>query len=101
VKDLERFEFTNHRAFDFSNAVSSNGTPTVYVRYSPHTGDFKTVRESRVFGPTNISESGDIVLYRALELTDKQCPSIEKIKTEIHMLSKSGEFGRWSSIEFR
>jgi hypothetical protein len=101
VQDLECFQFVNHRAFDFSNAVSSNGIPTVYVRYSPHAGDFKTVKESRVFGATNISESGNIVLYRALELTDKQCPGIEKIKTEIHMLSKSGAFGRRIGIGFR
>jgi hypothetical protein len=71
--------------------MASVGKPTVYVRYSPHLGDFKDVEGSRVFEKTNISESGSIVLYRAQELTDAQCPNIEKIKAEIHMLSNCGE----------
>ncbi|KAJ7609367.1 hypothetical protein DFH06DRAFT_1128389 [Mycena polygramma] len=98
VPDVERFEFTQHKIFDFSNALATVGEPTVYVRYSPHFGDFRSVQESRVFGKTNISESGDIVIYRAQHLTDGQCPGLEKLKFEVHMLSNcaSNEYPSFS-----
>ncbi|KAJ7606287.1 hypothetical protein DFH06DRAFT_1150087 [Mycena polygramma] len=98
VPDMERFEFTQHKIFDFSNALATVGEPTVYVRYSPHFGDFRSVQESRVFGKTNISESGDIVIYRAQHLTDGQCPGLEKLKFELHMLSNcaSNEYPSFS-----
>ncbi|KAJ7654681.1 hypothetical protein DFH06DRAFT_1133436 [Mycena polygramma] len=98
VPDVERFEFTQHKIFDFSNALATVGEPTVYVRYSPHFGDFRSVQESRVFGKTNISESGDIIIYRAQHLTDGQCPGLEKLKFEVHMLSNcaSNEYPSFS-----
>ncbi|KAK6980705.1 hypothetical protein R3P38DRAFT_3235311 [Favolaschia claudopus] len=93
VPDVERFEFKKHKAFLYSNAtpnVANGGNPTVYVRFSPHFGDFKTVEDSRVFGKTNISESGDTVIYREQHLVDGDCPGLKRLKTEVHMLSQSG-----------
>ncbi|KAJ6447777.1 hypothetical protein C8R47DRAFT_1230760 [Mycena vitilis] len=79
VPDMERFEFTQHKIFDFSNALATVGEPTVYVRYSPHFGDFRSVQESR-------------------HLTDGQCPGLEKLKFEVHMLSNcaSNEYPSFS-----
>ncbi|KAJ6522887.1 hypothetical protein B0H19DRAFT_1277172 [Mycena capillaripes] len=90
VWDVERFQFTQHKVYDFSNVIPTLGRPTVYLCYSPHLGDFKDVNGSRVFGTTNISESGKMVIYRARELTDEQCPGLAKLKTEVHMLSNCG-----------
>ncbi|KAJ7912441.1 hypothetical protein B0H13DRAFT_1874951 [Mycena leptocephala] len=50
VKDLERFEFTNHRAFDFSNAVSTNGTPPSTC-VTPRTAATSKLSENRGIRP--------------------------------------------------
>ncbi|KAJ7035894.1 hypothetical protein C8F04DRAFT_1258527 [Mycena alexandri] len=93
VLDISRFEFARHKAFALSNAVpapENDFKATVYVRYSPHLGDFKDPEGSRVFGKTNLSESGDTVIYRAEGLKDHECPGLEKLKMEVQMLSSSG-----------
>lgn len=94
VLDVRRFELTKHNGFAMSNASASAENqykPTVYERYSPHLGDFKDPKDSGVFGKINLSESGDTVIYRAKGLKDHECPGLNKLKMEVHILSSSGE----------
>ncbi|KAJ7164117.1 hypothetical protein C8R46DRAFT_1220631 [Mycena filopes] len=93
VPDVRSFKFTDHKIFSASNAAPSTDNhfkPTRYVRYSPHADEFKDEEGSRVFEKTNLSESGEIVIYRAVELKDFECPDLEKFKIEVQMLSHSG-----------
>ncbi len=94
VPDVERFEAMKHKAFEAMNAMATeenNFKPTIYVRFSPHRDAFTDVDGARLFGQTNISESGDIVIYRAQHLKDAECPGLEKLKMEVHLLSNSGQ----------